>query len=308
MRVRTVFGVVVASGMLAALVPVAVAGAQEDDPPPDPGTSEVFWLAEETEFRFITRTGEELTEDQSVLELTATLSGANELDPETLEPAAGDPEGTGTATITLRDGGSVCWDITVADITLPAIAAHIHEGGPDVNGPIVVPLGGPDATGASVGCAVAEAALVEAIAANPAGFYVNVHTTDFPSGAVRGQLGGVEFAPNVGDRLFFTENLFASDAHSTRGDQIGTTAIQCTFGVAQTLQCDGTAFLDGRGQVHLTATVPFTEVQAPFDVAVVGGTGQFATAGGDATLTENQATEDAPATTLYAVRITDLAG
>jgi CHRD domain len=30
--------------------------------------------------------------------------------------------------------------------------------------------------------------LAAAICANPAGYYVNYHTTDFPGGAVRGQL------------------------------------------------------------------------------------------------------------------------
>ena len=37
-------------------------------------------------------------------------------------------------------------------------------------------------------CASAEASLISEIAQNPAGFYVNVHTSDFPGGAVRGQL------------------------------------------------------------------------------------------------------------------------
>ncbi len=32
-------------------------------------------------------------------------------------------------------------------------------------------------------------ALIGEIIANPAGYYVNVHTTPFPGGAVRGQLG-----------------------------------------------------------------------------------------------------------------------
>ena len=47
----------------------------------------------------------------------------------------------------------------------------------------------PDADGNVMGCATADRALVKEILQNPAGFYVNVHTSDFPAGAVRGQLG-----------------------------------------------------------------------------------------------------------------------
>ena len=32
------------------------------------------------------------------------------------------------------------------------------------------------------------AGLIQELMANPAGFYVNVHTADFPDGAIRGQL------------------------------------------------------------------------------------------------------------------------
>ena len=37
-------------------------------------------------------------------------------------------------------------------------------------------------------CIAAEPDVLRPIVANPAGFYVNVHTGDFPKGAVRGQL------------------------------------------------------------------------------------------------------------------------
>ena len=117
--------------------------------------------------------------------LAATLSGANEV------PGPGDPDGTGAARITLNQGrGTVCWSIHVENITLPAAAAHIHRGPAGVPGPVVVGLSAPDASGNSSGClSGVDRALIKEIRKNPSQFYVNVHTSDFPAGAVRGQLG-----------------------------------------------------------------------------------------------------------------------
>ena len=115
--------------------------------------------------------------------LMATLSGAEEV------PGPGDTDGAGTSTITLKpDTGETCWEINVSNITLPAAAAHIHEAPRGVAGGVVVPLSPPDANGMATGCVMAEAALMERIMNTPANFYVNVHTSDFPQGAVRGQL------------------------------------------------------------------------------------------------------------------------
>ncbi len=46
----------------------------------------------------------------------------------------------------------------------------------------------PNASGVSFGCVSASADVIAAIRANPSNYYVNVHTTDFPDGAIRGQL------------------------------------------------------------------------------------------------------------------------
>ncbi len=120
----------------------------------------------------------------ATMELSAKLiGGAEEV------PDPGDPDGTGTSTVTLNtDSGQVTFTINVSNITLPAAAAHIHEAPRRVAGGVVVPLSAPDASGAASGSAPADAALMQRIMANPAGFYVNVHTSDFPAGAVRGQL------------------------------------------------------------------------------------------------------------------------
>ena len=82
----------------------------------------------------------------------------------------------------------ICYTLHVINTDAPT-AAHIHEGGVDVAGPVVVPFS-PPRGGNSNGCVSnVDSAMVSRIVGNPSGFYVNVHTSDFPDGAVRGQLG-----------------------------------------------------------------------------------------------------------------------
>ena len=112
---------------------------------------------------------------------SASLSGAQEV------PGPGDTDGSGTAEVTVVDAvDNVCYEINVAGIS-PATAAHIHRGATGIAGPPVVTLEAPT-DGETQGCMQAPEAIADEIEANPAGFYVNVHTADFPNGAVRGQL------------------------------------------------------------------------------------------------------------------------
>jgi hypothetical protein len=120
--------------------------------------------------------------DQVGMWLPTALSGDAEV------PGPGDPEGVGMAVITLDPAQSqVCWDLLVVGIA-PATAAHIHAGEADVAGDVVLPLT-PPTEGTVSGCSAADAAFIEALANNPAGYYVNVHNDEYPNGAVRGQLG-----------------------------------------------------------------------------------------------------------------------
>lgn len=106
-------------------------------------------------------------------------------------PGPGDSDGRGRARIALyTDLDIVCWRIQAANIELPGTAAHIHEGAAGVSGGIVVTLAAPDPSGTSQGCGAADGATMDAIIADPAGYYVNVHNIPYPAGAIRGQLGG----------------------------------------------------------------------------------------------------------------------
>lgn len=111
---------------------------------------------------------------------SAVLNGANEVPP-------ADPDGAGTATVVLN-GTMVTYAINVQNITLPPTGQHIHVGAAGVNGGVVIPLTGTWVGGSLVGSTTAAPADVAAIIANPAGYYVNIHNTDFPGGAIRGQL------------------------------------------------------------------------------------------------------------------------
>ncbi len=141
------------------------------------------------------------------------LSSLNEV-----PPVSGAPS-TGTATVlfhVVRDAkgeivsGSVDFKVNYrlgqeANITM----MHIHRGAAGVNGPVVIDSGLPgpiEATTAGVvrtsgpvmpNNATALTAFKDAIQ-NPAGFYVNMHTTRSPSGEIRGQLMPAEVSVLLG--------------------------------------------------------------------------------------------------------------
>jgi hypothetical protein len=99
----------------------------------------------------------------------------------------GDPDGTGTARITVNPGKNlVCFEITVANID-GAAAGHIHEAVAGQNGPIVVHLFGGGNTMLQ-GCATPTGTTAREILKDPSSYYVNIHNSTFPGGAIRGQL------------------------------------------------------------------------------------------------------------------------
>lgn len=108
---------------------------------------------------------------------SAILTGGAEV------PGPGDTDGAGLAVITL-DGTTLRYTVWTQNIAAPT-AAHIHIGAAGVAGDVVVPLNVNTLTN---GTATISTTLADQIRANPSGYYVNVHNSDFQGGAVRGQL------------------------------------------------------------------------------------------------------------------------
>jgi len=113
-------------------------------------------------------------------ELQANLLGANEVPP-------ADPNGVGEVHVFAADSSpdTLCWVLFVDRVGTPT-DAHIHRGAAGVVGPVKVPFKAP-ADGDSAGCV--HTTLATRILNNPQNWYVNVHNAQFPTGAIRGQLG-----------------------------------------------------------------------------------------------------------------------
>ncbi len=121
--------------------------------------------------------------------LEARLDGRQEV-PVAGGPAVGDPDGSATGLVRVQ-GDRVTFAFSWKGISAPTLG-HIHEGRTGVNGAVKVPLFGtpmPDTVTAAAGVlTVSDPAIADALRANPTGLYLNLHTKEFPGGAVRGQL------------------------------------------------------------------------------------------------------------------------
>jgi hypothetical protein len=120
----------------------------------------------------------------------------------------GDPNGRAEAYVfgIDNDPNTLCYLLVdvkkIAELDMPpgnGRAAHIHEGAAGTNGPVVANLAWPQ-DGQAADCLTEgepgkfptnEFGIVQRILANPSAFYINVHNTRYPDGAIRGQLEDV---------------------------------------------------------------------------------------------------------------------
>jgi len=113
--------------------------------------------------------------------LTGSLLPAGEV------PGPGDADGSGEFTGFFDEpGGQLCFDLGVGSLDKITMQ-HIHAGAAQVAGPPVITLPTPDGTH-SEGCIAVDRALLGQIVAAPQNYYVNVHTSAHPQGAIRSQL------------------------------------------------------------------------------------------------------------------------
>jgi CHRD domain-containing protein len=130
--------------------------------------------------------------DRRVGVLRLTLTGDQEATPTCAPPAVcGDPDAVAQMILIVnptRD--TVCFLTKWSGIDGTVVAAHIHLAPVGVPGAVVVPLFSGTFKGTDMTRACVSAnGLAAAILANPSAYYVNIHSTVYPAGAVRTQLG-----------------------------------------------------------------------------------------------------------------------
>ena len=125
---------------------------------------------------------------RNTTELEAKMKGKNEV------PGPGSAKGKGEIHVSVKPTKhKLCFNFDVSKLD-PLIEGHIHKGADGVAGPVKVPLfqdpQGLDGTGSYEGCVKQiKKKLLKKIAKHPEKYYANIHTTAYPDGAIRGQLG-----------------------------------------------------------------------------------------------------------------------
>ena len=125
--------------------------------------------------------------DGTAASLKAVLTPGEEV------PGPGVKDGVGSAVVDIA-GSKVCSDLKATMGEKPT-KAHIHQGDKGESGAVVVdlmPAFNPgEAAFASETCVETTPDIASRLIADPAGYYVNIHTAEHPDGAMRGQLAKI---------------------------------------------------------------------------------------------------------------------
>lgn len=157
-------------------------GDEEDNRGGEEADDEEWYDDENAEENGDSEYGDDEESDDPETEFDVDLSGEEEV------PAV-DSEGEGWANVRLlEDEKLVCVDMEVSSLDLPATDAHLHKAVEGQSGPAVLALPIPNEEGDAYGCVKADSTLLTAVMDNPEEYYVNVHSSEYPDGAARGQL------------------------------------------------------------------------------------------------------------------------
>lgn len=117
------------------------------------------------------------------LSLGAHLTGKREV-----PQGKGDPDATGLALLQLHRDGRLCYVIRVHSVDGTVHAAHLHAGRQGRNGPVSAALTPPTWAGSVAACTQLSGKVARRLRDDPGRYYVNVHSSAHPDGALRGQL------------------------------------------------------------------------------------------------------------------------
>lgn len=152
---------------------------------------------------------------QSTTFFTAFLTGSNEVPPN-------DSPAFGVAAL-VYDLSTNMFEIGFGfgGLTTPAMMAHIHQGAPSVNGPVIFNLTDvlPMATSGVAMPKTGSFTEAQEAALYAGNLYVNIHTETYPGGEIRGQLlyqSGVQIVPEPGTVLLLGSGLLALGGMAVR--------------------------------------------------------------------------------------------
>jgi len=119
--------------------------------------------------------------------LTVPLSGEAEVNFAHPSGGTGDLDGSGSVRLRINPvEREVCYDLKVDGVATPMLA-YIHQGASNRIGPPIVGLF--YGVGSSLSdCVPANAGRLSDMIENPSLYYVSIATTEYPDGALRGQL------------------------------------------------------------------------------------------------------------------------
>ena len=115
---------------------------------------------------------------ENEVKFLATLNGVSEV-------PANSSMATGTATLTYNSETKI-FSIIVNFYCVTATGAHIHKGAPGIPGGVIFPFASPVISPISYTSVALDSTQQSDL--NASQYYVNIHSTGYPSGEIRGQL------------------------------------------------------------------------------------------------------------------------